>query len=339
MSIDRVNIQTTSFRLQASNIRGPQLRTLVDRLSRAAGAQSTASSARLSGSLAMQSPAARFNDLSPALSGAGASGFAPGGAESLSSLDARGLLSLVMTVMQRLVDAIVQMLSSVAAGAGDGSSGAGDSRGAGGSSTSCGASAATPTKPGDLATRFASRDTGSSSGGSPGSSSAGSTPANSRERPGGVGRLLARIGKGALAIGANAVPGGGLATAALSSCGAGGSSGSSSGGSGCEPAGGASGGSGGCGTAGGGIAPSSGGGSLEDRIFAFLTEKLREIEQELDGAMKQADASGASGDSRSAATQKVPQLVQKRSEMVELLSNTLKTMHDSTQAVNRNIRT
>ena len=47
----------------------------------------------------------------------------------------------------------------------------------------------------------------------------------------------------------------------------------------------------------------------------------------------------AGGDSRSAAAQRVQQLVQKRSQMVELLSNSLKTLHDNSMAVNRNIRT
>jgi len=70
-----------------------------------------------------------------------------------------------------------------------------------------------------------------------------------------------------------------------------------------------------------------------------MSSKLRDAEGELQGAMQQSDsAGGAGGDSRSAAAQKVQQLIQKRSEMVELLTNTMKTMHDSSMAVNRNIR-
>ena len=56
--------------------------------------------------------------------------------------------------------------------------------------------------------------------------------------------------------------------------------------------------------------------------------------------MQQQESGGAAGgDSRSAAAQRVQQLVQKRSQMVELLSNSLKTLHDNSMAVNRNIRT
>lgn len=87
----------------------------------------------------------------------------------------------------------------------------------------------------------------------------------------------------------------------------------------------------------------SGGGSttLEDQIFEFRIRELKQIEGKLRAAMNQSEAEGGNGDSdsRSATSQKVQQLIQKRSQMIELLSNTLKTMHDSAMAVNRNIRT
>lgn len=87
----------------------------------------------------------------------------------------------------------------------------------------------------------------------------------------------------------------------------------------------------------------NGGGSktLEDQLFEFRIRELKEIEGQLRSAMNQSEAEGGNGDSdsRSATSQKVQQLIQKRSQMIELLSNTLKTMHDSAMAVNRNIRT
>jgi hypothetical protein len=91
--------------------------------------------------------------------------------------------------------------------------------------------------------------------------------------------------------------------------------------------------------------------TLEDQISEYFMKELKAVEGELQSAMQQADAQGGGGaggsggtggaggsDSRSAMSQKVQQLIQKRSQMVELLTNSLKTMHDSAMAVNRNIR-
>jgi hypothetical protein len=84
----------------------------------------------------------------------------------------------------------------------------------------------------------------------------------------------------------------------------------------------------------------SSGGSLEDRIAAFFREQLRQVEQELETAMKEAERAGQNGqgDSRSAAANKVQQLVNKRSEMIEMLTNAQKALHESSMAVNRNIK-
>jgi hypothetical protein len=79
-----------------------------------------------------------------------------------------------------------------------------------------------------------------------------------------------------------------------------------------------------------------GGGSFEERLFAFLSGQVRESESELDGAMQQ--ASGGGGDSRTLASQKVQQLVQKRSELVEAMTNTLKSVHETSMSVTRNIK-
>jgi hypothetical protein len=320
MSIDRVNINTTSFSLRAVNITGKQLRSVVDRLAGAAGspgAAGLASLARQPGPAAMQSPADRFREIAPTLSSgsgaeaspASASGFAPGGSDRMPSLDARGLMDLLVGLVQRLLEAVMRLMSgagSAEPGTGGGQTGGTGSSGGTGSCGSGGAGQITPTKPEDLGIRYANQQTGGSTGAS--------DAARARERPEGgsvVKRMLCRVGKGALAAGANAVPGGGLALAGASALG------------------------GGRGPA---LSGGVGGGSLEDQIFQFLSMNLRQVEAELKGAMQESGAQGGDGDSRSAVAQKVQQLAQKRSEMVELLSNTLKTMHDTTQAVNRNIR-
>ena len=83
------------------------------------------------------------------------------------------------------------------------------------------------------------------------------------------------------------------------------------------------------------------GGSLEDQIAAFFRSQLKQVEGELQGAMQQAQAGGGEGqggDSRALASSKVQQLVQKRSEMIEMLTNALKTSHESSLTVARNLK-
>lgn len=349
MSISRVNIQTPTFSLNAANIRGPQLSRLLDQLRRLGGSSvSGGDAARPAGSTgpgAMQSPADRFRRVQEQSGGADAagnaqsSGFAPGGNDSLSSLDPGGMMQMIMQLLQRLLESIFSMLNGSGGGqsSGNGQCGGAPPAGSGGGPRpGCGGGTPAPNAP---PTTPSSNPGGSGPGGpiysstmpTPtkppkiGGSHGGSAPVPPRastvprgrrpraqpfRKPSLAKRLLRNLGTGALTVGAAGVPGaGGAACAAASavtrSCGS----------------------------------SRAGGTSLEDRIFEFMSSKLRDAEGELQGAMQQSDsAGGAGGDSRSAAAQKVQQLIQKRSEMVELLTNTMKTMHDSSMAVNRNIR-
>ena len=79
------------------------------------------------------------------------------------------------------------------------------------------------------------------------------------------------------------------------------------------------------------------GASVEDRLTQFITSQVRDVERELDAAMQQG-AGGAGGDSRTLVSQKVQQLAQKRSELIETLTNTLKSLHDSSMSVARNVK-
>ena len=307
MAIDRINIQTTAFTLRATNIRGPQLRSLVDSLRRSSAAAQAGApgAAPRTGPAAIQSPAERFPQVAAGDEGKAPAGFAAGGSDQMRALDTNGFMRLIMQLLERLLAAL---FGSLAGGADDAAvDGGGRATGGG-----CGA-------------------TGLDSGAPPASQPPGgggaepvpprATPAPGRPRarpcrkPSLAKRLLAGIGRNAARVAPLAVPGGPVGAAAAAQL--------------IGPA------------SGGSCAPSrAGGGSLEDRIFEFLSSKLREVEGELEGAMQQQDAGGAAGgDSRSSAAQKVQQLIQKRSQMVELLSNSLKTLHDSSMAVNRNIRT
>jgi hypothetical protein len=142
-----------------------------------------------------------------------------------------------------------------------------------------------------------------------------------------VGRILSRIGKGAIGAATGAAAGGPLGAVA-------GAAGSIRG-SGCSPAG-----------KGSVLAaqPRISGGSLEDQIAAFFRQQLKQVESELQGAMQEAQSGGGSsgsgegGDSRALASSKVQQLVQKRSEMIEMLTNAMKTSHDTSLAVARNLK-
>jgi hypothetical protein len=338
MSISRVNIQTSNFSLNAVNIRGPQLGRLLDQLRRIGGSSSggPTATAPSTGPGAMQSPAERFKRVAEQMGAGGAqpdpqtNGFAGGGSSSLASLDPGGLVGLLMQLLQRLLESLFGMLGgngNNAGGGGGGGCGQGGGSSAGpanGPNGAGGAGASSPaptggadtgTLPGPTLSTPAPTPTkppttGCGNGGSapvpPRASSCGASSrsrARPTRRPSLAKRILASIGKGAATAAPLALPGVGGACAAAAS------------------------------------ASRLGGGSLEDRIFQFLQSKLRDAEGELEGAMQQSDSAGGSGgDSRSAATQKVQQLIQKRSEMVELLTNTMKTMHDSSMAVNRNIR-
>ena len=68
---------------------------------------------------------------------------------------------------------------------------------------------------------------------------------------------------------------------------------------------------------------------------------MRKQEGELEDAMRKAEAGGSGGpggDSRALAAQKVQQLVQKRSELVEMMTNIGKSLYESATAVNRNLK-
>lgn len=365
MPIDRINIQTTSFSLRATNIRGPQLRSLVDSLRRAAGTAVTPS--RIAGPQvgpgAIQSPAERFPRIAPSSSGQaqGASdpslaGFAPGGANQMQSLNPNGVLQLVMQLLERLLQAIAQMFGQGGAGGAGtdtGNSGGGGCQGAGqgaggasGSGGSCGGGGATDATGGAGTGADTPPILGADQGGGAQPVPPRASPGlDSRRRPGAsqhrrrgsfVKKFLKGLGKGAANVAPTLVPGGGAVASAIQMAQMSyGPSVHQNGGGGCPPP------PPSCQTT-ADTPPRLGGGSLEDRIFEYLSSRLREVEGELESAMQKNDqsggASGSGGDSRSAAAQKVQQLVQKRSEMVELLSNSLKTLHDSTMAVDRNIR-
>ncbi len=340
MPIERVNIQTTDFHIRAVNIRGGQLNNIVNAL-RSSAARASQGAARLvgagdrTGPGAIESPAARFPRAAPS-SGAGPAGqangaedptrgFAPGGDDQLRSLDTNGMLRMIMELVERLLQAILQLFGQGAGGAEGGEGCGAGGNGAGGGPSSCGAGGgggAAPSGPTSGPTSGSTSGPGPNGGTGAGGSCA-TPPRNpvtenddptmarrARARPKGPSmarRILGKVGQGAAMAAPALVPGGpaiqagaGMATR----------------------------------LAGGG--GSGGGGSFEDRIFAFMTSRVRSLEGELDTAMQQAD--GAKGESSTLATQKVQQLVQKRSEAIEALTNTLKTLHDSTQAVNRNIK-
>lgn len=336
MPIERVNIQTTDFHIRAVNIRGGQLNTIVNAL-RSSAAHASQGAARLgagdrTGPGAIESPAARFPRAAPS-SGAGSAGqangaedptrgFAPGGDDQLRSLDTNGMLRMIMELLERLLQAILQLVGQGAGGAGEGGEGCGaGGNGASGGPSSCGAGGggagggAAPSGPSSGPTSGPGPNEGSGAGGTcatpprnPVAENDDPTQARrARARPKGPSmarRILGQVGRGAAMAAPALVPGGpaiqagaGIATR---------------------------------------LAGGGGGGSFEDRIFAFMTSRVRSLEGELDTAMQQAD--GAKGESSTLATQKVQQLVQKRSEAIEALTNTLKTLQDSTQAVNRNIK-
>jgi hypothetical protein len=300
-------------------------------------------------------------------------GFAPGGAENARPLNANGMLQLVMQLLERLLQAIQSMFSGGASQTGSD----GDGCGAGGQGTSgnsgtsggCGGSGASGSSgagsSGGTGSAGGSTQPGPAQGGTapvpPRATSPPSAPpmshpaalpyasrlngrcgANGAGRGhGGLGRLLAgfrnpKVLRGAASAAANiALPGSSLAFDAGSVLARRREPRPVSGGacSGAAPA------PPGSGSASPASSTSTGGGSLEDQIFAFFSKLMQQVEGELKNAMAQQDSQGAGGgDSRSAVAQKVQQLIQKRNEMVEMLTNSLKTLHETSMAVNRNIK-
>jgi hypothetical protein len=359
MPIDRVNIHTASFTLRAANIRGGQLRDLVDALRRAGGAAVPAPSAGLGSGQpapgAIRSPADQFPAVTPSSAGSAdasgpSSGFAPGGSDQMQSLDTNGVMRLIMELLERLLQSIFQMFGQGAGsnggaqnggGCGAGAGGAGCADGAGGADApgTCGGGAGMPAPPPttgttgttDSAPPATTPPRNPSTGGGCGSGRARARP---RGRSSMVRRILREIGREAVKNAPSLVPGGaairdgaGLASRL---------------GRRPHPAPQPS----------GGpfplpspsappipIRPSAsslGGGTFEERLLAFYGSRVRDAESDIDGAMQQAE--GGSSDSRTLASQKVQQLVQKRSELVEAMTNALKSVHESSMSVTRNIK-
>lgn len=427
MSIERISVSTAGFSLNAVNIRGQRVQRLLEQLNRLGGANATQTGgapAAQPGPGAMQSPADRFRDQiqSPTASngsaasatdggadstGGAQAGFAPGGAQNLQHLDPQGLMNLLMNLLQRLLEAISQMMAGGAQQGGGTQQGGGAQQGCGaqqggggaqpgGGAPQPGGGAQQPgggvQQPGAGGSSGAPPTCGSGSGvpsapppttGGPGASggtcgprpnpcapalgNTNGTPASTEapvpiapgppgrcgtrrsrnargSRPGGKGaavkRILKAVGRhGATA--ATAVAGGGVAGLLPGMIATGPTSAqriASANRLGAHAA---------YPTSSASVGGSGSGGrkSLEDQISEYFMKELKNVEGELQSAMQQSEAqgggAGAGGngsDSRSAMSQKVQQLVQKRSQMVELLTNSLKTMHDSAMAVNRNIR-
>jgi hypothetical protein len=337
--IEGVRLQTADFTMRADRITGRQLWAALERLGAHAAGAGGAGAARLNpiGPGAIRSPAEQFlnNGVSPALADpcAPGNGFAAGGADNIRQLDTRAVIGMLLRFVQHLVGALLQMLrgDSGVQGADQGDAGGGTPAGAG-SNGACASPASPemspPVTPGEA--NF-----------SPAPTAARIQPQDDRmlpdflnryaqrqpvgqdaDQPGAARRILARIGAGALNAAAGAAAGG-VPGAVL------GAAAGIRGGAQCDAAQGSPRGPNG--------SPRPAGGSLEDQIAAFFRDQLQQIEQELKAAMQEADQVGE-GDSRAAAASKVQQLVNRRSEMVEMLTNALKTLYESSMTVNRNIK-
>jgi hypothetical protein len=229
------------------------------------------------------------------------------------------MLQTIVDLLQRLLQALFQVMSRGGGGAGSclDSEAGGGSAGApcgGGAPPACGGGAGMPPS---LPATTSGAEAVPPRAAPPGDAERRCAPGRARARPrrksSVVSRILGQVGRGAAQAAPALVPGGAAvkAGAAAASRIA---SGARNNGSVLD------------------------GGSLEDRIFAFLSGKVREAEAELDAAMRQGDSGGGNGDSRTLASQRVQQLVSKRAELVEALTNTMKSAHESTMAVSRNFK-
>jgi hypothetical protein len=357
MSIDRVNIQTPNFTLRTDHIRGGQLQDLLFALRRsgetvAPPATPTIGSGQV-GPGTIQPPAARFPQVAPS-SGVGedggsspaASGFAPGGSDQLQSLDTNGMVRMIVELLERLLQAVFQMLGQGggAQGTGTQDGGCGGADGSGGPST-CGHGSGMPAPPpggspsappsGDGSEPVPPRATPpprSPADGQCGTNLSGRSRARPPKKSSLVRRFLRELGKGAAAAAPALVPGGAPVKTGIGLASRLARSGQTSPRPSSTPFSGSS-----TGSANNTPSPLFSGGSFEDRLFTFLAEKVRESESNLDSAMQQS-AGGSGGDSQTLVAQRVQQLVQKRSELIETFTNTLKTLHESSMAVDRNVK-
>jgi hypothetical protein len=316
MAIEGIRIRTPDFALRADRIAGRQLWHALDSLG---GARGVAGTPTVPEPGATRSPAAEFRRLLQC-GGANSDGFASGGAPTLQHLNPNTLLDLLMRLLRQLIESLLQMLGNGAAN----SSG----NGTGSSNSTCGNTTPGGPAPGNPTT--GTPTTGNTANGVPttGAPVTGtptkpgcSTPVSEaacpprprcrpRRRGGGLRRILAKASSIALTAGSSLVPYAGIA-----------------------------------GTIGRLASSSSGlvrGGSLEDQIAQFFRSRVREVEDELKKAMHYAqqvgDQSNGTGESRSSASTQVQVLVQKRAEMLQMLTDTLRTMHESAMAVNRNLK-
>lgn len=361
MQIEGIRVSTPTLNLKADKISGRQLWRALERLggpTTQPAASGLFPTANTPGSGAVRRPSEQFAATGPSLANDPSSGFAAGGPSQTSSLDSNGVLDMLMRLLQQLVSTLLQMLSGQG-GQPSGSSGQGGQpsggSGQGGQPGSCGGgrnsgaqsggirpSTGTPQPPssgsplapgGGLPMPPAGPPPSSGGTSGPGLGSVATTPPRNggftprpsgcRPRPrncgSGIGRILARIGQGAMSVAGGASTGGPLLAAAA---------GTSMAGRGNVLA-----------TQSDGLASALSGGSLEERLAVFFRGQLKYVEGRLEAAMQEAQqAGGADGDSRALATSKVQQLVSKRSEMIEMLTNTLKTAHESAIGVARNLK-